>query len=96
MSEGLTPHSWTCSKCGCTDEGACPGGCYFVAPNLCSRCQAPELKEPREATRTITVRMPRDLYTRLRRASHLSQLSMNQFCIQQIDVAIQRAERANA
>ncbi len=28
----------SCRGCGCTDERACRGGCYWVAPNLCSRC----------------------------------------------------------
>lgn len=27
-----------CSVCGCTDDCACPGGCYWVADGLCSRC----------------------------------------------------------
>ena len=24
--------------CGCTDDHACPGGCSWVAPEVCSRC----------------------------------------------------------
>lgn len=28
----------TCRVCGCTDERACPGGCYWAAPGLCSSC----------------------------------------------------------
>lgn len=27
-----------CRGCGCTDDRACPGGCYWVEPNLCSSC----------------------------------------------------------
>jgi hypothetical protein len=27
-----------CSECGCTEEAACPGGCYWVEPGLCSAC----------------------------------------------------------
>lgn len=27
-----------CGLCGCTDELACPGGCSWVAPDLCSKC----------------------------------------------------------
>ncbi len=27
-----------CRTCGCTDDRACPGGCYWVEPGLCSRC----------------------------------------------------------
>jgi len=28
----------TCRVCGCTNERACPGGCVWAEPNLCSRC----------------------------------------------------------
>jgi hypothetical protein len=27
-----------CRECGCTDEDACPGGCGWVEPDLCSQC----------------------------------------------------------
>lgn len=27
-----------CRRCGCTDARACPGGCWWVEPGLCSRC----------------------------------------------------------
>jgi hypothetical protein len=27
-----------CRVCGCTDLQACPGGCIWAAPGLCSRC----------------------------------------------------------
>lgn len=27
-----------CMFCGCTDDNACPGGCSWAAPNVCSRC----------------------------------------------------------
>jgi len=27
-----------CRVCGCTQERACPGGCYWVEPDLCSSC----------------------------------------------------------
>jgi hypothetical protein len=27
-----------CLMCGCSDEEACPGGCFWVAPGLCSAC----------------------------------------------------------
>lgn len=30
--------NWKCTGCGCTDMAACYGGCYWVAPNTCSRC----------------------------------------------------------
>ena len=28
----------TCRVCGCTDAEACPGGCIWAEPDLCSRC----------------------------------------------------------
>lgn len=35
----LTPVSErACRECGCTEASACPGGCYWVEPDLCSRC----------------------------------------------------------
>lgn len=27
-----------CRECGCTDNRACPGGCSWVAPDLCTQC----------------------------------------------------------
>jgi hypothetical protein len=27
-----------CRACGCTNERACPGGCWWLEPDLCSRC----------------------------------------------------------
>ncbi len=27
-----------CKICGCTDDHACEGGCFWIAPNLCSAC----------------------------------------------------------
>lgn len=30
--------SQTCRICGCTDDHACEGGCWWVEPGLCSRC----------------------------------------------------------
>ncbi len=39
---------WVCKHCGCTESSPCPGGCSWVAPNVCSRCiaeGAPEIPE---------------------------------------------------
>ena len=30
-----------CEGCGCTEDNACEGGCHWVAPGLCSQCDAP-------------------------------------------------------
>lgn len=32
-----------CRICGCSDSAACPGGCIWYAPNLCSRCVKKDL-----------------------------------------------------
>lgn len=33
-----TATSRTCRHCGCTDDQACPQGCSWVEPDLCSSC----------------------------------------------------------
>lgn len=40
----------TCRVCGCTEDRACPGGCWWVADvdehgDLCSQCQQPRRSE---------------------------------------------------
>lgn len=35
----------TCRVCGCTEDNACPGGCYWVEPDLCSQCVGKEKDE---------------------------------------------------
>jgi hypothetical protein len=30
--------SWRCKACGCSNARACPGGCFWVDDNKCSRC----------------------------------------------------------
>lgn len=37
---------WVCKHCGCTENIPCPGGCSWVAPNLCSRCAETERTKP--------------------------------------------------
>lgn len=29
-----------CRRCGCTERHACPGGCAWATPDLCTRCAA--------------------------------------------------------
>jgi len=38
--ELITLTNRACRVCGCTDERACPDGCHWVEPNLCSACVA--------------------------------------------------------
>lgn len=32
------PDKRVCRICGCTQMNACPGGCYWIADDLCSQC----------------------------------------------------------
>jgi hypothetical protein len=29
-----------CIVCGCTESAACPGGCFWTRPGICSQCDA--------------------------------------------------------
>ncbi len=37
-----------CRKCGCTEDNACPGPCYWVEPDLCSACVQPFDNDPKK------------------------------------------------
>lgn len=28
-----------CRICGCSDSKPCPGGCYWIEPDLCNKCE---------------------------------------------------------
>lgn len=43
----MEPHQ-ACRVCGCTDDQACEGGCYWVSYDLCSACVS---KRKRKGTR---------------------------------------------
>ncbi len=55
-----------CMFCGCTDDHACPGGCSWIEPNVCSRCKdrlrgndlisGDEIKALRNRAKTITMK----------------------------------------
>jgi len=34
----IADNEQVCRVCGCTEDNACPGGCSWVEPDLCSRC----------------------------------------------------------
>lgn len=36
------PDGRRCRRCGCTDIQACPGGCWWIEPDLCSQCHQAE------------------------------------------------------
>ncbi len=37
-SDGDRTDGYRCVACGCTNDRACPGGCYWVGANRCSAC----------------------------------------------------------
>lgn len=39
MSKQHKKEKRKCRICGCTDDKACPGGCYWVGRDLCSKCE---------------------------------------------------------
>ena len=58
-----------CWVCGCTDDHACEGGCYWVIPGLCSRCA--ERMEDQEQKETLIDFLQR----KAERAHHSSKLA---------------------
>ena len=38
LADGDVIQGGVCRVCGCTDLHACEGGCFWVAPDLCSVC----------------------------------------------------------
>ena len=47
-----------CRICGCTDVRACPGGCFWVEPDLCSLCY--EKLKAESIVRSATVHQSMD------------------------------------
>jgi len=45
ITEIKRPKEQKCRVCGCTQNRACPGGCYWVEPDLCSACTDHEQPE---------------------------------------------------
>jgi ParB family transcriptional regulator, chromosome partitioning protein len=35
----VTPREGACRVCGCTEDDACPDGCWWIDPDLCSQCE---------------------------------------------------------
>ena len=58
VPEGPFDPPMQCRECCCTDECACPGGCYWVEPGLCSTCA------DHQVARTVTAVMRRKIQAR--------------------------------
>lgn len=44
-----------CLFCGCTEARACPGGCSWAGPYLCSKCWARGLSEPMDRVSDLII-----------------------------------------
>lgn len=40
MGDSIQRGERSCRECGCTDERGCPGGCWWVLPDVCRSCAA--------------------------------------------------------
>lgn len=47
--------TWSCIGCACTDRCACPGGCSWVRPHLCSACDGKDVFKPSKIVVDIIV-----------------------------------------
>jgi hypothetical protein len=52
-----------CRVCGCTDDNACSGGCWWVEEDLCSACAGEAENEDSDAELPPGVVLPVDLET---------------------------------
>ena len=50
FGEELWNRQMRCKVCGCTEEKACKGGCYWIAPYLCNKCYEKGQKKPKKAS----------------------------------------------
>lgn len=48
--------SWICIGCGCSDRRACPGGCSWVRPGVCSSCDGKDIFKPSQIVVDILVK----------------------------------------
>ncbi len=68
----------TCRECGCTSERFCPGGCVWVAWDLCSHCMESTLGVDAPDRGSLAARAPgmlealETIRTRLRGAGELT------------------------
>lgn len=49
----MTTETMKCKHCGCTDDQACPGGCHWVAPEVCSACGPAKLTRKAEVLEVL-------------------------------------------
>jgi len=60
---GIEPGEPRCRICGCTDDRACEGGCFWIEEDLCSAClkTATVLESLRVHQAQISIVLPLDL-----------------------------------
>jgi len=44
----VVENEMVCRVCGCTCNNACEGSCFWVKPDLCSKCVVKEVNNPAE------------------------------------------------
>lgn len=75
----MTRSEPTCRFCGCTDLQACPGGCSWIAPEVCSACadkrppltKAAEVREVIDAGGHVRSAPDSRIYELVDRAGHV-------------------------
>jgi hypothetical protein len=88
----------TCRECGCTTGDFCPGGCVWVAWDLCSRCAGPWVDEAHPERASLAGRAPamlealETIRTRLWDAGGLTTFDLEILAI--VDAALGRAGAA--
>jgi hypothetical protein len=60
-----------CLYCKCTDAAGCAGGCYWVLPNVCSRCAGDQLRDAGLSAEWIQI--PREVTAGLLTAAILAE-----------------------
>lgn len=51
----ITGPDRVCRACGCSDDDACPTGCYWVARDLCSTCVVRLNEQDRDEERLVAL-----------------------------------------
>jgi hypothetical protein len=74
----------TCRVCGCTDKKACPGGCFWIEPDLCSACAKKMPIITMEMKKIITIGKDRTaIYMlKIKAPKHLAENAIEKFKVE--------------